>query len=382
MITIIALIAMLHTPLLLVAESCVSSITAFLTAPYTAWFPVVILAVLAVISILSVIYAIGPFIGSINSIRPWVKVKIYELLLSIILILIFASIATSLCTADPYDIFSSVGLVSSQCTPTSTSTPVSNLYSLAMCNMYQFNGYVGEFNEFIYLTVMAYAISPVVIAGPFALGSGTTTAGSGKGVGFQPIPGSPAGAVFTTEFMIDPASLLTKANKFEPFIINAMYVFTLLTQLQLILLAASPYLFAFFMAIGLIARAFGATRTFGGAMIAFGIGIGFIYPVMTSLTYGFLDHAIEHTSTTSLLAPLVSPLITGIDIITGTYLGTALPAALNSLVESIFMSIGLILVGVIFINLLNFMILDAFIADFSQALGERMDFLSLLTNVI
>ncbi len=368
----------------LLVYSCTSSISAFLTAPYTVWFPVVILAVLAVISVLSLMYALGPLIGSMRAIRPWVKVKIYELLLSIILILIFASIATELCTANPVSIYSSAGLISSHCTSSSGSYPVDNIYSLALCNLYQFNGDVAGFNDYIFFMLVRLSITPNLIIGNIYL-TGTTESGhtglltsSGTQGGFISPGGPPSLSAWIDAGPLD-ISPLAKANKFEPFIIDAMYLFSLLNQLQLILIAASPYLFAFFMAIGLIARSFGVTRTFGGAMIAFGVGIGFLYPVLTSLNYGFLDYALEHTSQVGLAVPAASPILAYLSIAAG-YVTNAFP--LLQIPEIFFIYIGIIVIGVTFINILNFVILDAFIADFSQALGERMDFLSLLTNIV
>jgi hypothetical protein len=376
-------ITLLYTGFMLIISSCVSSISSFLTAPYTAWFPIVILAVLAIISILSVIYALAPLIGSISSIRPWVKVKIYELLLSIVLIAIFGSIATALCTENPVNIFNSAGLISSQCTSASGAMPVENIYSLAMCNMYQFNGHVDSFNLYIYYTLVTFAIAPNILIAGLPLTPGTA-AFSGSTYGQQINPFGSAGLIITADLGPVELSPLAKANTFENFIIPAMYTFELINQLQLILLGASPYLFAFFMAIGLIARAFGVTRTFGGAMIAFGLGIGFIYPVLIGLNYGFLDHALEHVSPAAtygaLAIPAVSPVITDMTFLLGYLTNNTLGTTI--LTEQLFVYIGIIVIGVTFINILNFMILDAFISDFSSAIGERMSFISLLTNVI
>ena len=44
--------------------------------------------------------------------------------------------------------------------------------------------------------------------------------------------------------------------------------------------------------------------------------------------------------------------------------------------------LGYMLAGFTFIPFLNFIIVDTFIIDFSQAIGERMDFMSLLAGVV
>jgi hypothetical protein len=49
---------------------------------------------------------------------------------------------------------------------------------------------------------------------------------------------------------------------------------------------------------------------------------------------------------------------------------------------SVMTYLGLIIIGLVFVPLLNFIIVDTFIIDFSQAIGERMDFLSMLTGIL
>lgn len=356
----------------LLDSSCISSINSFLTAPYTAWFPVATLAVLASIGVLSIIYAIAPLIGSMSAIRSWIKVKVYELLLAIVLILIFASIGTALCAENPVGFYNSVGLVANQCKASG------NLYTLALCNMYQFNNYVGQFVSFTYYASVIFSIQPnLLISLNLNLGSGLVSSN------FNVF--GRAGVQVTGDIGPLELSPIQKSNKFESFAIPAIYLFILINNVQLLLLSAAPYLFAFFMALGLITRAFGVTRTFGGALIAFGIGFGFMYPMMTSLTYGFLDHVLQQPGMALAFGTPGSPILTAINTMAGLVSG-GFPSMISNpatyIPEMLFVYIGTVVTGVIFINILNFIILDAFIADLSAAVGERMDFMSLLTNII
>jgi len=43
---------------------------------------------------------------------------------------------------------------------------------------------------------------------------------------------------------------------------------------------------------------------------------------------------------------------------------------------------GLAIAGLTFIPFLNFTIVDAFIVDFSRAIGEKIDFMTLLLGII
>ena len=45
-------------------------------------------------------------------------------------------------------------------------------------------------------------------------------------------------------------------------------------------------------------------------------------------------------------------------------------------------AIAAVVAGLTFIPFLNFTIVDAFIVDFSKAIGERLDFMSLLIGVV
>ncbi len=355
---------------LLAAASCLTGLNVvnFWSAPYLAWFPVVILAVLAIISILSMVYTLSPLIGR-TDIRIWARVKAYELLLSIALVLVFASFSTLLCSINPTPLLRQFNLLPGTCRNSS------NLYAVSVCDMYQFNNYAAAFNEHFFLLQLVISLQPALYVNlnPFVFtgGIGVSTALSAGPLELFPVMTS---------------------YKYLGVVLDALYSAVLLNQIQLLLLSSSALLFAIFMAIGLIARAFGVTRTFGGAMIAFAIGIGFVYPLLVSITYGFIDYGMYElqVSTISTLVQL-SPVViiyNIIPIIIGAIFGNnpIVRAITNtfppSFIPSVFNYIGLISLGLIIVPLINFVIVDTFITDFSRAVGERMDFLSLLTRLV
>ena len=374
--------------LILLAGACASSISSILTAPYTSWFPIVILAVFAVIAILSIVYAISPLIGRSN-IQSWIRVKIYDEILSVFLIIIFASFATSLCSINPVGILGSVNLLPVACNPNPTtaspdlsslvtlsggslSLPMpNNLYSVSICDMYVFNNYLTYLNFFTFYAALITEMTPTLnfnYLGP-------------------PLAVQPSFAV-AISYLPDLSGI-----KMGRAILNAVYGFLLVNDVQLIILSAAPLIFAIFMAIGLISRAFGIGRTFGGAMIAFAIGIGFVYPLLVSISYGFIDYGLttvsSHFTGNAFVLPVLGLLtlfgklaVVLINFISSSTTLSSPSAVFAIIPEYLFMYIGLISMGMLFIPFLNLVILNTFILDFSQALGERMDFLSLLTNII
>lgn len=356
-----------------VANSCVSSVSYFLTSPYTGWFPVILLAVLASMSILILIYALAPIINW-NNVRSWTKSKIFDLLITLVLIMSFGTVSTLICSSNPEPIFSSSGLIPTACSGSS----VNNIYAISLCDLQQFNTYTLQFNQYLYFALLMFSITPDVGA-YLTLGYSSTSSTFGASVSAK------SGAA-----ALDPFG---KTNKFDGFALPLIFDFAVLSQVQLLLLAAAPLLFALFMAIGLIARSFEITRTFGNGMMAFGIGLGFIFPIIVSINYGFMDTAIQNALTlgfgsgvtaTQAILPVVNPAITAISVVTGFFSGSGslLGYAANILPEYLFAYIGLIVVGLTIIPVLTFTIVTTFISDFSHAMGETFDFESLFINLL
>jgi hypothetical protein len=166
----------------------------------------------------------------------------------------------------------------------------------------------------------------------------------------------------------------------------------MVSMLQVILLSSAPILFSFLIGIGLIARSFGITRTFGNAMIALGIGIGFIYPLLVTISYGFINTTFTNVLnaagisfvnlfkdfTLSFLLSLVYPLFVSSSIY---WAAVAVVQIWNILSLLIFLA-AIVVMGLVFIPMLNFMILDAFVRDFSSSLGQQVSFLDMLIGVV
>ncbi|MEM0200865.1 MAG: hypothetical protein QXD23_00470 [Candidatus Micrarchaeaceae archaeon] len=357
-------------------NTCTSSVNYFLTSPYTSWFPVVTLAVLASFTILILIYSLSTIINA-GKVRSWIKNKFLDLLITLVLIFSFATVSTLICSSNPTPYFSKAGLLPTACSTQS----VNDIYALSLCDLNQFNTYALQFNQYLYFILLSLSITPKV--------SGYLSAGLAGNIGIAGI--NPTLSVQTGAVDLDPFG---KINKFDGFILPALYSLALLNEVELLLLSSSPLLFAIFIAIGLIARSFEITRTFGNGMIAFAIGLGFIFPIIVSLNYGFMDYGIQNAlnlgfgqftnGVTPALLPTSNPIVIFASAAMGFALGSGSPLgqAATLLPEYFFVYLGLIVVGIMIIPLLTFTIVTSFVSDFSGALGEKFDFSNLLINLL
>lgn len=367
---------MIIQPLLFAAtNACLDSINSFLSSPITGWFPVAFLGVLAIMFILSLLYAIAPFVGR-TEIRTWARLKMFETMFAFFLVLIFASFATMLCTVNPVPTYISASLVPNACNPnvTSSASSVNNIFALAECDLYNYNSnIINMMNNMIAgITVLVGAAPSTQING--ALGTGAVLKG------FK----------FSFGISLDASSV----KLFFESAAGAFGGLILISQLQLVLLDAAMVIFAILLPLGLLARIFGVTRSFGGAMIAFAMGLGFVFPLIISITYGFLGSMIDAFLTLSAPGSAFNFDMAQV-MISATQSGGAsaainfLPATIGTLFSfplnfffSLLEYLGIGIVGTLFMPILTFTIVNTFIIDFSQAIGERMDFMSLLTSVI
>lgn len=335
-----------------------NSVVDYLTAPYASWFPVVILAAIAMIGIVALIYMLSQFMGR-EGMRVWAKIKIYEILLSLLLVFIFLFIVTFIFSLNFQQIFGSIGLVPAACQQ--PSLQATDFFSLAICNMHNFNQQLLNLNQLLYYISLRLSFMPQLNINASALIYASTN-----------IEG--LGGTFTLE---PPSGFGT----FTGFVLDLLYTAFVLAQVQLLMLAASLILFSVFMGIGLISRMFVITRSFGGAMLAFGIGFGILFPLMVNLTYGYINVGLDYNSTI-FAASAVTTAIGGLLAALFFMLISSSTPILSSWFTSFLTFAGLVGVGLTVIPFLNFIIVDVFILDFSQAIGERMDFLSLLKNIV
>jgi hypothetical protein len=336
------------------------SITSYITSPLVLWFPIVVLAAVAMIGVLAVMYMLGQFAGR-ESMRVWAKVKIYEILLSLLTVVLFLFLVSFIFSLNFQQIFSSVGLVPQECMPPSLTA--TDFFSLAICNMHQFNQQLLNLNGLLYYISLRLSMVPqLTINASKVIKYLSGISGLGGSITLQP-----------------PSAFDT----FMGYGLDVLYFAFVLTQVQLLLLAASLLLFSLFMSIGLISRMFVITRSFGGAMVAFGIGLGILFPLMVNLTYGFINVGLDANSSI-FTATSLAIMVTGILGIALVFLFATSPLSgpFIVLLQSFLTFAGLIAVGLTIIPIINFLVIDSFIIDFSQAVGERMSFMSLLTNLI
>lgn len=322
----------------------------------TSWISIATVAVLVVMTVAAMVYALSGAIGSPNA-RAWSRVQIYEALLSLIMILVFGSFSY-LFFLNPQHAFGSLGLVPQGAGTTGCSS-ANDLFTLAVCDLSIFNQAAFNIEGVWYMLSYATGILPSI------------------GITIAPIQG-----VEDVSFTFGPTSVVPLSSYIDllTFIYSSTLVIMLLQQVQLLLLSSSILLLSLFVTLGLIARTFGFTRTFGGAMIAFGLGLGLVYPMLVAITYGYVDvqgniNCFVSTSCAtgySLLA-VFGAFITLLTQFFGTIPATTI---------SIFKQLGYMLAGFTFIPFLNFIIVDSFIMDFSSAIGERMDFMALLAGIV
>ncbi|MDE1871078.1 MAG: hypothetical protein KGI06_02450 [Candidatus Micrarchaeota archaeon] len=316
------------------------------------WVVTSMIAVLAVIMVSAMVYMLSGIIQSERA-RVWSRFQIYEALFSAVLILAFGSI-TYIFFLNPQTVYGKLNLVPSTC----TSAP--DLYQLAACDVSLFNSASFAFSEYAFYA----SYLPAII--------------SGIGPEFQiaPIPASPSINIEITAAGLFPTGTTSLLG-----ILYATILFMLIfNQLQLMLIAGSLLFLSFFLTIGLIARTLGFLRSFGGAMIAFGLGLGIIYPLLVSLTYGYVDVAANLVCMQTASCALSSTWTAIWTTIFGVWSTgfSAIPAAVGTL----FTDIGYIIAGLTIVPLLNIVIVDAFIIDFSKAVGEPMSFGQLFSNLL
>ncbi len=337
-----------------------AGISGYLCSPVAAWFPLVMAGVIAIMFILVLIYALSPLLGR-SDMRSWSVLKMYETLFSLLLILVFLVLATLLWTVNPVPAMKVVGLVPNIGTINCDYPSVNTIFALSQCDLYNFNQHViTTLNSEVFYFQILLVLPPSV---KFELDIGNLL-----GYGVEDLGVSDTLA-------LSPAPLLDFLSN----IVKIIGTFLILAEVQLLLLEAAPLIFSIFLAIGLIARIFGVTRSFGGAMIAFAIGIGFVFPLMVTIGYGFIDVALSTVS--SSFSPGLVWSVLSQAFIDAIFTGGGFGGFLGTLVYPLINVFGLMAIGVILVPFINFIVIDTFIIDFSSAVGERMDFMSLLTSI-
>ncbi len=303
------------------------------------WLPLAFAAVLIVFGVAGIVYMVGSMVNSPTA-KSWSRMQIYEAVMSIVMIMIFITLS-SLFMLNITNSYNAAKILPPAC------SSAGNVFSIASCDLANFNYDAGEY----FLTL--YDFSAVLGSADPRLSFDLTV----------PVL---SGIHATSSTDILPRDFETLLG----ILFTGIITMLLLNQVQMILLSGSLLFLSFFLVLGLISRTLGFSRRFGGAMIAFGLGLGFVYPLITSLTYGFIDYSIGSLGAVSTIAALVGGSAEFIFDPTGGA-GLVFTGGL-----------GYIIAGLTFIPFLNFTILEAFITDFSAAIGERVSFMALLSTVV
>lgn len=356
-----------------------SSPVCLFAAPTQVWFPIVLLGALTLICVIAVIYIMAPLLGR-NDIKIWARAKVYDAIVTVALAVIFLTFATPIFAINPTGPMNNVGLVPAQCTAKSVpSTPNLNINGMAVCDISVFNQDVYSFSTGMFWLSVLLGVSPTA---NFEFG----------------LPGlTPQGSIVTISFPVVLFPIVIVHQYIVPYM-QVLFTAVLASQVQQLLLGVSMLIFSVFMILGLIARSFGITKSFGGGMIAFALGLGLIYPLMVSITYGFIDVSINNAQCHSgifLFNPYCSSTFHGqaTDLVSyfssvawslaqTLFTGAQLTATTQAIFTPIVLYTGFIGIGLTLIPLLNLVIVDAFIVDFSRTVGERMDLLSILTRIL
>lgn len=317
----------------------------------TRFIPAAFIAVLIVIIVAAIVYMLSNVINSPRA-KGWSRLQIYEALLSFLLLVVFSAIAY-LFFLNPQRVYGQLNIVPQGC------TSANQLFTLATCDVSQFNNAAFSLAEYSFLTSFV------------------------TGITFEPtFTYYPSKSDEGLSFSITLADIVpSDATKIMGFLFEVLVLALIFNQIQLITLSAAVFFLSVFLSLGLIARTFGFTRTFGGAMIAFGLGVGLVYPLLVSLTYGFIDVHANVVCVQSISCGL-SIFKNIIAVSFDTSLLSSFSTSIGTALGNIIIQIGYIIAGLIIIPILNIAIVDAFIIDFSSSIGEKISFGTLFSEFL
>ncbi len=322
----------------------------------TEWLSFATIAVLALVSVAAMVYMLSGLIGSEEA-KNWSRNQIYEGLLSLVILMILIAFIW-IFSQNVWQTYYAAGLTA-QPTSIYSCQSAQDLFEIATCNLAQFNGLAMGFFQSVYFFGVIAGLAP--------------------GISY-----SYDTSYFNTQIVVTygiPAILPVTIEDIMGNVYSILILLYILNQVQLLLLAGSALWLSFFVTLGVVARALGFSRSFGGAMIAIGLGLGLILPLMTSITYGYLDFQLSTVQTltpagiTSYLLEYGIPL--AVEYFTS--LGAFAPQLPGG--PTLF-QIVLLGGGMTFLPFINFTVVDAFIVDLSSAIGERVNFMTLLTGAI
>lgn len=341
-----------NPPTMKINSTCTSgTVRPEFQSAWQSWQGIAFLAGSTVFIVSILAYTLG-YVLMHRKVLMWAKEQMQEAVLSMVIVLFVIGFVSFLCSLD----LRTLGMENScvcvdaagnpvltetypACTTGSSCNFVDAGYSLLM-SMYQTTMF-----GFVTTTSMQSLLS---MASSFIIGKA---------------PGKVGIVVAPFGMLGDIASSLTAA-------MVVLMTSALLTLTQMILLKMTERIFVILFPIGIILRSFGATKGFGGGLIAIALGFFLFYPLLVILFYGSLIGSVQidySNMTTSLQGK-------GLDASTSNWFGGDLLGPLVGFV-------GKTILGAILIPMLMFMILISFVKGLSTALGEEVD-VSNLTRLI
>jgi len=244
---------------------------------WAAFSPVILTGVLIIFLVAGLAWALAG-VANHRGLRVWAKNQMAEGLITILLAAFGLGLVAFMCTIDVRDIgvdcvpetplFIAPGVfcLGASCFNTDTlwstaTAPSCSPYDVAYYKLQEYRNKQNEGFLYVYaINMLVGAIASVNI--DLVL----------EGVGASISMGSGLSAIIT--------SLQTA--------MTAMAVSQLLTMAQITLLKVSRLLFVLLFPAGVILRAFGITRGFGGTVLAIALGLFVIYPTLIALLYGMM----------------------------------------------------------------------------------------------
>ena len=343
------------------------SVANYFTNSLDSTYYLVLIAVLMVAAIAGFVYMLSKVVSSNNGMN-WAKSQIYNAIIAVILVLLFISL-TGLMFSNPQSLLSGAGALPSTCSAANVNT----VFNLSMCDLSTF-------------TVSGYAMMQTVYYLSYFEGLAPGIEASTN------IPFTVPGVGVSTEI---PSFMPESTVEMTSTILDAMIFMLMLNQLQMLILAGAPLFLTLFLSIGIFAWVFGISRRFGGTMLALGLGLGIVFPILISITYGFLDHGIltmlgNVTQVSDIFSAMGSIFANTINAffslaelwLTGSAAASSSYQVAMSQITTLLSGLGYIFAGLTFLPFLNFTILDAFVVDLSKAIGERTSFMELITGLI
>lgn len=329
---------------------------------WSSWQGLIATGVLIIFLVSALAYMLAT-VANHPGVRMWAVNQMYEGIATLVLAIFFIGLISWVCGLDARIFGSEV-----TCVPSPLPSDITDV-TAGSCNAFDVASYYlqGFRNKIVTGFTSLFSLN-MVLAG---LASFSYTAGT---AGIQ------------TQLSFGHG--LTQVSQQMGMGLSAVAMAMLLVMAQIMLLKISEYLFGYLMVAGLILRSFGATRGFGGSLIAIALGFYLIYPLAIVLLYGLILGYVNN-DVNALLGvaqgagrtygnwwELFKNISMAFEDLWAAISGGFL-APFNAIVSFI----ATLAVGTLLIPFIIFIIVISFVKGLSAALGEEVD-VSNLTRLI